>query len=489
VNATKLRITALIAVLTAFSGCTRIKEVPAPATSVEPAGSPVPDESPPTPFPSAATPSPSPTPTPVPAPVITLLEPTSATDFSGTAIDVVFTATPAAGRKLKGATFYYDGRPLLALEGEGPTFRVEDWDPNVQNSLVDPPVTEPVRSGEHTIAIAATDDQGVEGKIEIGIFKQLKITGWTELASMPNPTSHHAAFSDGAAPPSFVSIWGSVDGIETTVIPRPNVYGFSPVGDGKWTTLAINGSSVPRAGYASAVHPSGQLFYLAGGRTANQDLRSVDVYAPLRKVAEQAPVSLNVARSDAFGAVVDDHFYVFGGKSAGAALYSVERVKIEKDGNPGAAFDEVATMQNARAGGTALVQGKEIWVFGGGHRPIEVYDTTANAWRFLTDPAGTTIGTPEAWSHALMVPVNSRVYFFGGTKEDGQAVDRIYEFDPTTKAWRELGPMPSITGEDPATRPLTRVAGFFHEGAFYLLGGQTLPGKQTSARVFRGTTL
>ena len=87
------------------------------------------------------------------------------------------------------------------------------------------------------------------------------------------------------------------------------------------------------------------------------------------------------------------------------------------------------------------------------------------------------------------MPVGERVFFFGGQKEDGQAIDRIYEFNPTTKAWRELGPMPSITGEDPATRPLSRVSAFFHEGAFYLLGGQTLPAKRPSNRVFRGATL
>ena len=490
-NARTLRTAALIAMLVTWGmGCTRIKDVPTTASSVVPAASGSPgDDGTPVPFPSVPTPAPSPTPTPVPKPQITILEPTSATDFSGTAVDILFTAAPATGRKLKGARVLYDGKEIAAFEGEGPSFRVEDWDPNVQNSLADPPVTEPVRSGDHTLTLVAIDDQGLEGEVEVGIFKQLKLTGWTELTAMPNPTSHHAVFSDGAVPPSFVSLWGSVDGIETTVIPRPNVYGFSPVADGVWTTLNVNGNSVPRAGYAGAVHPSGQLFYMAGGRTANQDLRSVDVYAPLRKVAEQSTVALEVGRSDATAAYVDDRLFVMGGKSAGAAIYSVERVAIGKDGNPTDAFKPMADMQNARVGATSLVQGKEIWIFGGGHRPIEVYDTAANAWRFLTDPAGQTIGTPESWSNALMVPVGDRVYFFGGEKEDGQAIDRIYEFNPTTKLWREMGPMPSITGEDPATRPLTRVAGFFHDGAFYLVGGQTLPGRRTSARVFRGATL
>ncbi len=484
-----MRCAALITLLVTFGGCTRLKEVPAPATSVVPAGSPAPDDATPVPFPSVTTPPPSPTPTPVPGPAITILEPTAATDFSGTAVDIVFTATPAAGRKLKDAKILYDGRELAAFEGEGPSFRLDDWDPNVQNSKAEPPLTEPVRTGNHTLTLVATDELGGEGKVEVGIFKQLKLTGWTELTAMPNPTSHHAVFSDGAVPPSFVSIWGSVDGIETTVIPRPNVYGFSPVGEGQWTTLTINGNSAPRAGYAGAVHPSGQLFYLIGGRTAAQDLRSVDVYAPLRKVAEQSLVSLGVARTDAAAAFAGDALYVMGGRSAGAAIYSVERVAIGKDGNPDGEFKAMADMQNARVGANALVQGNEIWLFGGGHRPIEVYDTAANTWRFLTDPTGQTIGTPEAWSHALMTPVGDRVYFFGGEKEDGQATDRIYEFNPTTKSWRDMGPMPSITGEDPETRPLTRVAGFFHDAAFYLIGGQTVPGRKTSARVFKGATL
>lgn len=486
-NAQVIRCAALIALLAAFGGCTRLK--PVTTADVSPAPTTSPEDDAPVPFPSVPSPTPSPTPTPVPAPAITILEPTTVTDFSATAVDVVFTAAATPGRKLKGAQILYDGRVIATFEGEGPTYRLDDWDPNVQNSEADPPLTEPVRAGNHTLTLAATDEQGLEGKVEVGIFKQLKLTGWSELAAMPNPTSHHDVFSDGAAPPSFVSIWGSVDGIETTVIPRPNVYGFSPLAEGQWTTLATNGSSVPRAGYASAVHPSGQLFYLLGGRTGNQDVRSIDVYAPLRKVAEQSAVALENARTDAAAAFVDEAVYAMGGTAAGAALYSVEKVKIAKDGNPEGTPAAMADMQNARVGATALVQGKEIWVFGGGHRPIEVYDTAANTWRFLTDPTGQTIGTPETWSHSLMIPVGERVYFFGGEKEDGQAIDRIYEFNPTTKSWRDMGPMPSITGEDPATRPLTRVAGFFHDGAFHLMGGLTLPGRRTSARVFKGTTL
>lgn len=479
----------LLALSIAFAGCTRLKPVATPSTPVEVASSALPGSDVPVAFPSESAAPVPPTPTPVPAPQITLSEPTTQTDFSASEVTVAFTAVAAPGRKIKSARVLYDNREIVTLDGEGPSFRVEKWNPNVENNLSDPPLSQPVRSGNHTLMVAATDDQGLEGKIEVGIFKQLKVTGWQELASMPGPTSHHHAFSDGAVPPSFVSLWGSIDGIETTVVPRSEVYGFSPVGDGKWTTLVTNGNSVPRAGYGLAAHPSGQLFYLAGGRTGAQDLRTLDLYAPLRKVREQALVSMTTARFDPSAAFVDGHLYVLGGSSAGAAQYAVERVKIAADGAPEGEFTAMADLQNARVGATALVQGKEIWVFGGGHRPIEVYDTAANTWRFLTDPAGTAVGTPETWAHSAMVPVGERVFFFGGQKEDGQAIDRVYEFNPTTKAWRELGPMPSITGEDPATRPLSRVSAFFHEGAFYLLGGQTLPGRRPSTRVFRGATL
>ncbi|MEB3224056.1 MAG: hypothetical protein VKS61_18440 [Candidatus Sericytochromatia bacterium] len=484
-----LRLASLMAALGLVVACTRPKAV-TPATVPAPSAVvPTPSEEPASPgaSPSAAPASPSPTPSPTPR--IVLQEPTSTSDFSQPAVALAFVATSPEGRKLQRARFFYDGRLLKEVEGEGPAFRLTGWNPNVENNMVEPPELTPVPSGDHKLAFEAEDDQGGLGRVEVSFFKQLRITRWSEVAGLPLPTSHHAVIGDGAEPPSFVSIWGSVDGVETPLVARNQVFSFNPAGQGAWSTLVVTGSGVARGGYASATHPSGQLVYLAGGRVGPQDTSAVDVYAPLRKVAETQAVALVTPRSDAAAVVVDDHLYVFGGRSGASALYAAERARLGPDGLPTEAFEARLEALNARVGANAAVEGKEVWIFGGGHRPIEVYDTGANTWKLLTDASGRTVGTPESFAFAAMATVAGRRFFFGGLRDDGSPTDRIYEFNPIQRAWRDLGPLPVVQGEPAGQRALSRMAAFHHGGAFYLVGGRTSPDGRAVTRVFKGETL
>jgi hypothetical protein len=482
---------ALLLAFTLGMGCTRLKPVPTPSATVTPTSSedPSADGSPP----GFASPSPTPeppTPTPDELPVITLLGPGNGQDFAAQAIDITFNVAAPNGRKITNVSVQYDGAVLAAIEGEGPTFKVSGWNPNVVNNLLEKPDLTPVASGDHTLTLLAKDDKNFVGKLEFAFRKPLRINAWTELTSMPGATSHFGAFGDGAQPPGYVTLWGSVDGFDNTVFPRNQVFAFNPGGAGAWTEVKINGSSVPRAAYGWALHPSGQLAYIIGGRTGVQDLRTVEVYSALRKVAEQSLSVMTNARRDAAAVYTSDNFlYAIGGSAGATPIYSVERIEIGQDGNPKGDWKSMADTLNARAGATAVQQGKEIWVFGGGFRPIETYDPAANKWSFLTGPDGTVIGTPEAWANSLMVPVGDRLYFFGGTKEDGQPVTSIYEFSPNSKAWRAVGPLPTsdtIPAEEIAN---TRMGGFFLGDSFYLIGGQSLPSKRVTKRVFKASTL
>ncbi|MDB5099618.1 MAG: streptogramin lyase [Cyanobacteria bacterium RYN_339] len=472
-------------------GCTRLKDVPATTASVTPASSSTPDAEASVAAVSSPSPTPVPaTPTPAPTPAILLIAPGNAQDFAADSIDITFQVTAPEGRKITDASVQYDGSVIGSITGAGPVFKVPGWNPNVVNNLQEPPDTATVPAGDHTITILAKDDKEAVGKLEFNFRKPLRIQGWQELTAMPGVTSHFAIFGDGAQPPAFMSLWGSVDGFENVVIPRTQTYAFTPGGQGAWTEIKINGSSVPRAGYGTALHPSGQLAYLIGGRTGNQDLRTLEVFSPLRKVAEQALSAMTNARRDAAAVYTSDNFvYAIGGTSGATPIYSVERVEMATDGNPKGDWKARSDTQNARSGANAVQQGNEIWLFGGGFRPIEAYDPATDQWKFLVGADGNVVGTPETWSHSLMVKVQDRLYFFGGEREDGSPVKNIYEFTPATKRWRTIGPLPSSDTIPNAEIGATRLGGFFLGDSFYLMGGISIPERLVTKRVFKGLTL
>lgn len=479
--------------LLAPAGCTQPKA--SGLAPIVPASTPTPPplddvNATPVPFPDGTASAATPVPTPTPTPRIGLVEPVSTTDFSVSSVNIAFTADTSDNRAIVNARVLYEGRELARLEGGGPLFRLENWNPNVLNNLADPPVLTPVPSGDRRLTIEVSDEAKRTGRVEINFFKPLRLVEWQEIASMPLPTSQHALMSDNAEPPAFVSLWGSVTGAEDIVLPRSQSYAFVPGLRPTWSTITLAGTAVPRGGYAVAPHPGGQFQYLVGGRSGNTDLGVVDLHAPLRKMAESlTTVGLITPRTDACAAVVDEYLYVFGGRRGGQVLNAVERVKLGRDGLPTGAFEARAESLNARAGAYAFAQGKEVWLIGGGHRPIEIYDTAKDTWRLLTDAGNRNIGTPETWAYAATVAVNGRLFFFGGIRDGGQPTERIYEFNPTGRTWRDLGALPVVAGEAPSARPVTRMAAFFHAGFFYLAGGQTYPDKRSSARVFRAQTL
>jgi len=422
-------------------------------------------------------------PNPVP-PVLKLVAPTVRDDFTRLLLTVTFSVSTEANQPIKGAEIYYDGVLVKSFEGPGPVYSWDEWNPNQINASGKPADAQSVGPGTHTLRLVALSVSGLQGSLEWTFNKPLRLGAWEPMAAAPVVLSHTHVYPDSASPPTIFSLWGSVDGIDTTVQPRRQNYAFNPAGQGAWTEARFTGTSVPRALYTSCAHPSGQLVYVIGGRTGATDLRTVDVVAPLRRVAEASLVPLLVARREASVVYMQNALYIMGGVSGSLGLYDVERISLGRDGYPIGDAKRMASLVNARYGANAHVFGGRIYVFGGGYRPIEVYDPATDAWRFLTQTDGTTVATPEAWRNSLMIPVGDRLYFFGGEKEDGQPVDRIFEFNPGTNIWRDWGPLPRAQ-DQPSGQ--TRLAGCFLGDTFYLIGGQSLPERRLSAQVFKST--
>lgn len=103
----------------------------------------------------------------------------------------------------------------------------------------------------------------------------------------------------------------------------------------------------------------------------------------------------------------------------------------------------------------AAIEGK-IYVVGGFNKPslqnalkfaisndVEVYDTASDSWSNTTP-------LPEGRHHAGIASLNGLLYVVGGFAQSfmsiWHAVPTVYQYNPATKEWRELAPMPTARG-------------------------------------------
>ncbi|MBP6058340.1 MAG: galactose oxidase [Nitrosomonas sp.] len=98
----------------------------------------------------------------------------------------------------------------------------------------------------------------------------------------------------------------------------------------------------------------------------------------------------------------------------------------------------------------------KIYVVGGFNRPnldnvlkfaisneVAVYDTAADSWSFTTP-------LPEGRHHVGIASLNGMLYVVGGFTKSflsvWHAVATVYQYNPATREWRELAPMPTARG-------------------------------------------
>ncbi|MDO9470805.1 MAG: kelch repeat-containing protein [Nitrosomonas sp.] len=113
-----------------------------------------------------------------------------------------------------------------------------------------------------------------------------------------------------------------------------------------------------------------------------------------------------------------------------------------------------APTQRTEVAATAI-EGR-IYVVGGFNKPnlrnalkfaisndVEVYDTASDSW-------STTTPLPEGRHHAGIASLNGLLYVVGGFTQSfmsiWHAIPTVYQYNPATKEWRELAPMPTARG-------------------------------------------
>ena len=160
--------------------------------------------------------------------------------------------------------------------------------------------------------------------------------------------------------------------------------------------------------------------------------------------AWQAGPSLNTARNQFAGGIIDGEIYVFGGNTNpnGANLKSTEMLdpsagswvyKADNEHNGGFGAEELSG---------AVMNGK-LYVFGGWGGPdgvfnfVEEYDPATDTW---TSKAS----MPTTRSSATAVTYGSKIYLFGGYLggDDANVTDVVEAYDPSTNTWESVTNLP-----------------------------------------------
>jgi N-acetylneuraminic acid mutarotase len=258
---------------------------------------------------------------------------------------------------------------------------------------------------------------------------------WSEGTPLPEPMHHHGAAVVGGK----IYLVGGFHEPFAKRIPIDHTWMFDPATK-QWSTRA----PLPAPRGALVVGAIGNLIYAAGGEHNRPAGKPVPQGAPpaYEPVADFAVYdtgadhwtvlpSMKVARDHAYVGVINNHFYVVGGRDR--PKYDISTVE---DYDPAArSWSERAPMPTGRSGGHASVLGGQLYVFGGEGNPasplgvydeVEAFNPANNSWtRYEPMPL------PR---HSLVTAaVGNRIYLPGGatSRGGGNLTDKMDAFEPS----------------------------------------------------------
>lgn len=228
------------------------------------------------------------------------------------------------------------------------------------------------------------------------------LDSWSTLAPLPLPLNHaNAASVDGkiyvlgglnASDPADPTLWAAVG----------NSYVYDPA-QNHWTELAPMPAGTERG--SAAVGVQGSKIYLAGGLKRlvivpdgpQDSVDTVSVFDTQTRTWAQLP-HLPARRDHVGGAIVDETFYVLGGRDRGVAnvrntVFALN-LRAHAHSRPPhphpPRWATRATMPTARGGVATGVVNDKIYIFGGEGNPAngsrgvfdqnEVYDPRQDTW-------------------------------------------------------------------------------------------------------------
>ncbi len=297
---------------------------------------------------------------------------------------------------------------------------------------------------EHSVAVVGTDVYIIgripqESSSAPGVYPTLDrvevfsvpANKWRDAASLPTTINHgNVATVDGK-----IHILGGLDG-ETRWSAIGNCYEYS-LKNNSWRSLPSMLNGQARGASAMGVHRS--TIYVAGGQIVLDTITGAQTTADTvnfydTKTQEWVTLpSLPEGRDHVGGKVIDDTFYVVGGRINGVinvrnTVFAMNLTSSDKK------WVGKATMPTARGGLSVGAIGSKIYTFGGeGDRDlvpngvynnVEVYDTKSDMWERLPPMAFPRHG-PSGTNAAS---TGSRIYIPGGGNLTGAGPVGINDF-------------------------------------------------------------
>jgi N-acetylneuraminic acid mutarotase len=275
----------------------------------------------------------------------------------------------------------------------------------------------------------------------------------TARSPEPTPTTTPATATPPRPTPTMV---GTTPTVTPTASPTPTATVVPPAA-GEWGRRA----ELPEANSEMAVAELDGKIYVIGGYPASREtVGTVQVYDAATdrwSLTTPLPAPLNHEMAVAVGGLV----YVIGGQSTSAGSGSYVDTVYAYD-PADATWRQRARMPTARSAGVAAVIGGKIYVAGG--RPprgadFAVYDPVADRWETLPD-------LPTQRNHLAGAAIGGKLYVVGGRFEGGfnsPVTDVVEVFDPATRAWSTVAPMPTRRGG---------INGIAAYGCLHVFGGE-----------------
>ncbi|KAK4165119.1 hypothetical protein QBC43DRAFT_316804 [Cladorrhinum sp. PSN259] len=216
----------------------------------------------------------------------------------------------------------------------------------------------------------------------------------------PSPAPVALNHPNGAVVNSRIYLLGGLSEIDANITwsANPSSFVYSPKTDA-WSSLPpIPADQIPRGSAAMGVSNRG-VIYLAGGMTAlplaggtQESISEVAAFdTKTNKWITLPPKARNLpaARDHAGAAVIDNKFYVVGGRDKGQLNVRDTVFVLDLDRPEKGWVTKKGRMPTARGGIAAAVLGDTIWTFGGEgdtskesgvFDEVEVYDTARDKW-------------------------------------------------------------------------------------------------------------